>query len=85
MLGKLKILLEDRFIFNWSVMNFEVNYYKMVLVDFENEENECVSFLKVEFKKNMVENFGGNELNVRIFVFKNKVLVLKEGILLLYL
>lgn len=50
MLGKVKIL-EDRFILNRSVMNFEMNYYKMVLVDYENEENS--SFLKVEFKKKM--------------------------------
>lgn len=73
-----KIFFEDRFIFNWSVMNFEVSYYKMILVDIENEENECISFLKVEFKKNMVENFGVGEVNVRIFVFKSKVLIMKE-------
>lgn len=66
-------------------MNFEANYYKMVSADLENEENECASPSKAEFKKNMAENLGGNEPNARILAFKNKAPAPKEGISLLYL
>lgn len=60
-------------------MNFEANYYKMVSADRENEENECESPSKVEFKKNLAENLGGNEANTRILAFKNKAPTPREG------
>lgn len=77
--GKAKTPSEDRFIPNRSAMNFEANYYKMVSADRENEENECESPSKVEFKKNMAENLGGNEANTRILAFKNKAPTPREG------
>lgn len=83
--GKPKTPSEDRFIPNRSAMNFEANYYKMVSADLENEENECASPSKAEFKKNMAENLRGNEPNARILAFKNKAPAPKEGISLLYL
>jgi len=60
-------------------MNFEANYYKMISADRENEENECVSPSKAEFKKNMAENLNGNEANARILAFKNKAPTPREG------
>lgn len=51
----------------------------MVSADLENEENECASPSKAEFKKNMAENLGGNEPNARILAFKNKAPAPKEG------
>ncbi|CAH3027422.1 unnamed protein product [Porites evermanni] len=77
--GKAKTPSEDRFIPNRSAMNFEANYYKMVSADRENEENECESPSKVEFKKNMAENLAGNEANTRILAFKNKAPTPREG------
>lgn len=77
--GKAKTPSEDRFIPNRSAMNFEANYYKMVSADRENEENECESPSKVEFKKKMAENLGGNEANTRILAFKNKAPTPREG------
>lgn len=77
--GKRKTPSEDRFIPNRSAMNFEANYYKMVSADLENEENDCVSPSKAEFKKNMSENLGGNEANARILAFKNKAPTPREG------
>lgn len=62
-------------------MNFEANYYKMVSADRENEENDCESPSKVEFKKNMAENLGGNEASARILAFKNKAPTPREGTL----
>lgn len=70
---------EDRFIPNRSAMNFEANYHKMISADAENEENECTSPSKAEFKKNMTENLCGNEANARILVFKNKAPTPREG------
>ena len=52
----------------------------MVSADLENEENECESPSKAEFKKNMAENLGGNEANSRILAFKNKAPAPREGI-----
>jgi len=77
--GKAKTPSEDRFIPNRSAMNFEANYYKMISADRENEENECVSPSKAEFKKNMAENLNGNEANARILAFKNKAPTPREG------
>lgn len=76
---KAKTPSEDRFIPNRSAMNFEANYYKMVSADHENQENECASPSKAEFKKNMAENLGGNEANARILAFKNKAPTPREG------
>lgn len=78
--GKPKTPSEDRFIPNRSAMNFEANYYKMVSADLENEENECSSPSKAEYKKNMAENLGGNQANARILAFKNKAPAPREGI-----
>ena len=77
--GKAKTPSEDRFIPNRSAMNFEANYYKMISADRENEENECASPSKAEFKKNMAENLNGNEANARILAFKNKAPTPREG------
>ena len=76
---KAKTPSEDRFIPNRSAMNFEANYYKMVSADHENQENECTSPSKAEFKKSMAENLGGNEANARILAFKNKAPTPREG------
>lgn len=78
--GKAKTPSEDRFIPNRSAMNFEANYYKMITADRENEENECVSPSKAEFKKNMAENLCGSDANARILAFKNKAPTPREGI-----
>ena len=50
----------------------------MIATDHENEENASPS--KVEYKKNMSENLGGNETNARILAFKNKAPTPREGI-----
>lgn len=70
---------EDRFIPNRSAMNFEASYHKMISADTENEENECISPSKAEFKKNMAENLGVGEANARILAFKSKAPTTKEG------
>lgn len=77
--GKAKTPSEDRFIPNRSAMNFEANYYKMVTADRENEENECASPSKAEFRKNMAENLGGDQSNARILAFKTKPPTPREG------
>lgn len=61
-------------------MNFEASYHKMITAGAENEENECASPSKVEYKKNMAEKLGGNEPNARILAFKNKAPTPREGI-----
>lgn len=81
--GKAKTPSEDRFIPNRSAMNFEANYYKMVTADRENEENECASPSKAEFRKNMAENLGGDQSNARILAFKTKPPTPREGICLI--
>lgn len=78
--GKPKTPSEDRFIPNRSAMNFEASYHKMITAGAENEENECASPSKVEYKKNMAEKLGGNEPNARILAFKNKAPTPREGI-----
>lgn len=60
-------------------MNFEASYHKMISTDTENEENECISPSKAEFKKNMAENLGVGEANARILAFKSKAPTTKEG------
>ena len=60
-------------------MNFEASYHKMISADNENEENECISPSKAEFKKNMAENLGTNEANAKILAFKSKAPTPREG------
>lgn len=78
--GKAKTPSEDRFIPNRSAMNFEMNYHKMISADRENDENECLSPSKVEFKKKMAQNMGLNDGNSRILAFKMKAPTPREGI-----
>lgn len=78
--GKAKTPSEDRFIPNRSAMNFEMNYHKMISADRENDENECLSPSKAEFKKKMAQNMGLNDGNSRILAFKMKAPTPREGI-----
>jgi len=77
--GKAKTPSEDRFIPNRSAMNFEMNYHKMISADRENDENECLSPSKAEFKKKMAQNMGLNDANSRILAFKMKAPTPREG------